>query len=60
MLINVTQAAKIMGVSRSTVERLRRRPAANFPAPIRVSDNCVRYDQEALLAWVKSRQLAAV
>ncbi|PVU67735.1 hypothetical protein C9E85_00730 [Plesiomonas shigelloides] len=59
MLITAPQAAKILGVSRSTVERLRRHPTANFPAPIRISDCCVRYDQEALLTWVKSRQLTA-
>lgn len=59
MLISTKSAAKILGVSNSTIERLRRHPAANFPAPIRISDNCVRYDQEELLAWVKSRQEVA-
>lgn len=59
MLINVAQAAKILGVSCSTVERLRRNPSANFPAPIRVSDSCVRYDEAELLEWVKGRQEVA-
>ncbi|WP_106911079.1 helix-turn-helix domain-containing protein [Plesiomonas shigelloides] len=59
MLISTRSAAKMLNVSPSTIERLRRNPSANFPAPIRVSDSCVRYDEAELLEWVKGRQEVA-
>jgi excisionase family DNA binding protein len=56
MLIPTSQVSTRLGVSRSTVERLRRNPAANFPKPIRVGPNSVRFDADELAAWIESRR----
>lgn len=59
MLITIKQAAKLLGASTSTLERLRRCPTAHFPAAIKLSANCVRYDETELLEWIKSRKEVA-
>lgn len=56
MLIPVTQLSTRLGVSRSTVERLRRNPEACFPKPIRIGPNSVRYNLAEIEQWLESRR----
>lgn len=55
-LINTTKAAERLGVSRSTIERLRRSPAAKFPRPIYIAPNSVRFDSDELDQYIDSRR----
>ena len=56
MLIPTSQVSTRLGVSRSTVERLRRNPAAKFPKPIKIGPNSVRYDAAELDQWLDARR----
>ncbi len=58
MLIPISEVSRRLGLSRSTCERLRRNPAANFPTPIHVGPNSVRYSAEKLEQWIESRRKA--
>lgn len=53
-LVDEKQIATRLGVSLSTVRRLRMRDSA-FPPAIFVTDDCIRYDAAAVADWVKSR-----
>ncbi len=57
MLIPTSQVSTRLGVSRSTVERLRRNPAAKFPKPIKIGPNSVRYDAAELDQWLDARRV---
>lgn len=56
MLIPTSQVSIRLGVSRSTVERLRRNPTAQFPKPIKIGPNSVRYDSAELDQWLDARR----
>lgn len=56
MLISTTTTANRLGVSRSTVERLRRNPSYGFPCPIYISPNCVRFDSEEIARFIELRK----
>ena len=56
MLIPISQVAARLGVCRSTCERLRRNPAANFPKPIKIGPNSVRYDTAELDKWLEDKR----
>ncbi|MGL6422653.1 helix-turn-helix transcriptional regulator [Aeromonas caviae] len=56
MLISTSQLSTRLGVSRSTVERLRRNPTACFPKPIHIGPNSVRYDLAEIDQWLESRR----
>ncbi|MDF2413046.1 AlpA family phage regulatory protein [Aeromonas sp. 1HA1] len=56
MLIPISEVTRRLGVSRSTCERLRRNPAANFPQAIYIGPNSVRFDADELAAWINSRR----
>ena len=55
-LISITEVSHRLGVSRSTCERLRRNPSANFPRGINIGPNSVRFDADELDAWIESRR----
>ena len=57
-LISTLNAAARLGVSRSTIERLRRSPAAKFPRPIYIAPNSVRFDSDELDQYIESRRNA--
>ena len=57
-LISTIKAAERLGVSKSTIERLRRNPAANFPRPIYIAPNSVRFDSDELAQYIDSRRNA--
>ncbi len=56
MLISTSQLSTRLGVSRSTVERLRRNPTACFPKPIHIGPNSVRYNLTEIEQWLESRR----
>lgn len=56
MLISTSQLSTRLGVSRSTVERLRRNPTACFPKPIHIGPNSVRYNLAEIDQWLESRR----
>ncbi len=56
MLLPISEVSRRLGVSRSTCERLRRNPAANFPRAIYVGPNTVRFDADELSTWIESRR----
>jgi excisionase family DNA binding protein len=56
MFISTSQVSTRLGVSRSTVERLRRNPAACFPKPIKIGPNSVRYNLAEIDQWLESRR----
>ncbi|MCV5682209.1 AlpA family phage regulatory protein, partial [Escherichia coli] len=45
-----------LGVSRATVERLRRSPEASFPEAIRIGPNSIRFSETEIDAWVQARR----
>ena len=55
-LISISEVSRRLGVSRSTCERLRRNPSANFPRGIHIGPNSVRFDADELDAWIESRR----
>ena len=55
-LISISEVSRRLGVSRSTCERLRRNPSANFPRGIHIGPNSVRFDADELAAWIESRR----
>lgn len=56
MFIPTSQVSTRLGVSRSTVERLRRNPEAHFPKPIRIGPNSIRYNLAEIEQWLESRR----
>lgn len=56
MLIPIIEVSRHLGVSRSTVERLRRSPEAQFPQPIRIGPNSIRFDTAELERWIVARR----
>ncbi len=56
MLIPITEVSRHLGVSRSTVERLRRSPEVQFPQPIRIGPNSIRFDTVELEQWIVARR----
>lgn len=56
-LISISEVSRRLGVSRSTCERLRRNPSANFPWAIHIGPNSVRFDADELAAWIESRRI---
>ncbi|MFM5840721.1 helix-turn-helix transcriptional regulator [Aeromonas hydrophila] len=56
MFISTSQLSTRLGVSRSTVERLRRNPEACFPKPIYIGPNSVRYNLAEIEQWLESRR----
>lgn len=52
-LVSVRQLAALLGVSTDTIIRRRNDPA--FPAPIRISSRCVRYDPVAVRRYFEQR-----
>ena len=59
-LISISEVSRRLGVSRSTCERLRRNPSANFPRAIHIGQNSVRFDADELAAWIESRRNSGV
>jgi prophage regulatory protein len=57
-LLRPRQAAKMLGVSRSTLYRL----AADrtFPRPVKLTKQCVAWRESELREWVEIRQLLGV
>ncbi|WP_139410617.1 helix-turn-helix transcriptional regulator [Aeromonas veronii] len=56
MLIPISEVTRHLGVSRSTVERLRRSPDAQFPQPIYIGPNSIRFDMTELEQWIVARR----
>lgn len=56
MLITVKDLAGRLGVSRATIERLRRAPDTAFPKAIRIGPNSVRYNLAEIEQWLESRR----
>ncbi|MFQ1989253.1 helix-turn-helix transcriptional regulator [Aeromonas rivipollensis] len=56
MLIPISEVTRRLGVSRATVERLRRRPESQFPQPIRIGPNSIRFDTAELERWIVARR----
>ena len=49
-LVRLSDVCKLVGLSRSSIySRLRE---GSFPAPVKLSDHCVRWPREDLEAWV--------
>ncbi|MBA2800157.1 AlpA family phage regulatory protein [Aeromonas veronii] len=55
MLITIKDTATTLGVSRATVERIRRDPRAAFPKAIPIGPNSIRFDLSEIEAWLASR-----
>lgn len=53
LLINVNEAAALLGVARRTVYELRARP--DFPKPIALARRAVRYRVADLEAWIATQ-----
>ncbi|HDV8886609.1 TPA: AlpA family phage regulatory protein [Raoultella planticola] len=56
MLLTIKQLSSRLGVSRATVERLRRSPEASFPKAIPIGPNSIRFDETEIEAWVQARR----
>lgn len=56
MLLTIKQLTSRLGVSRATIERLRRSPEASFPEAIRIGPNSIRFSETEIDAWVQARR----
>ena len=56
MLITVKDLAGRLGVSRATIERLRRAPDTAFPKAIPIGPNSIRFDESEIEQWLASRR----
>lgn len=56
MLLTIKQLSSRLGVSRATVERLRRSPEASCPKAIPIGPNSIRFDETEIEAWVQARR----
>lgn len=55
-LITIEEVARRLGISRSTCERMRRKPDVNFPKSIKIGENSVRYEADELERWIESKR----
>jgi prophage regulatory protein len=55
-LMKLTDVTRATGLGRSTVYR--KIAEGNFPAPLRLSAGCVRWDAESLEAWKSTLKAA--
>lgn len=53
VLISPMQVCAMMGISRSTLERMSRR-CPHFPGKMKLSAGCVRYRLDDVLAFIES------
>lgn len=56
MLLPISEVSRRLGVSRATIERLRRNAKAGFPRPIHIGPNSVRYNLAEIDQWLESRR----
>ncbi|EOW5463201.1 TPA: AlpA family phage regulatory protein [Escherichia coli] len=56
MLLTIKQLSSRLGVSRATVERLRRSPEASFPKAIHIGPSSIRFDETEIQQWIESRR----
>jgi prophage regulatory protein len=56
-LLKLTEVTKATSLGRSTIYR--RIGEGTFPAPLKLSEGCVRWDSEDLEAWRKALPRAA-
>lgn len=53
-LISEKEVAERLGASLSTVRKLRQQDAT-FPPAIKITNDLIRYDRDALAAWIATR-----
>ena len=53
-LVRLSDVCKLVGLSRSSIYS--RVGEASFPAPVKLSDHCVRWRREDLEAWIRNPQ----
>jgi prophage regulatory protein len=51
-LVRLTDVCKLVGLSRSSIYS--RVGEGSFPAPVKLSDHCVRWRREDLEAWIRN------
>ncbi|UJT79726.1 AlpA family phage regulatory protein [Edwardsiella piscicida] len=56
MLITIKDLTTRLGVSRATIERLRRSPKDAFPKAIPIGPNSIRFDETEIEQWLISRR----
>lgn len=56
MLITIKDLTSRLGVSRATIERLRRSPKYAFPKAIPIGPNSIRFDETEIEQWLISRR----
>ena len=57
-LIDAAEVARLLSISKATVWRLR--DANKLPPAIALTNQCVRWERDALLSWVKNQSCTAV
>ena len=55
-LLKIEEIIKMTGLSRSTVNRLAYDPEDDFPSPIKVSSNTVRWLMSDMMSWLEAKQ----
>lgn len=53
-ILRMNQLVKILGISRSSIFRLRAR--GDFVPAIHISTRCVGYSEDSITEWLKNRQ----
>jgi predicted DNA-binding transcriptional regulator AlpA len=54
-VVRISALARILGVSTSTIHRMRRQDC-HFPKPFRISIQAVGFDSAEVDAWIESRK----
>lgn len=57
-VLRKAQVAKMLNLSKATLDRLRADPSSGFPAPMMLSTQAIGWSQSAVIAWLESRPLA--
>ena len=55
-LLTINEVSEMLGLSKTTIERMRRHSDTNFPPAIRISEKCIRFDRSDILSWIEKRK----
>ena len=55
-LLTINEVSEMLGLSKSTIERMRRHSDTNFPPAILISEKCIRFDRSDILSWIEKRK----
>ena len=56
MMLNIREVAELTAVSKPTIYRWLSDPKCDFPRPVRLGPNSVRWREADVVTWLESRE----